>query len=90
MADESFPADSVHHDAFVINLTDRARDHADWISIVKFGIEGLVESPGLLVEIITRRAQLEVSENPKPGRCVAGEVRRLFGELSLGITWPVD
>ena len=37
---------------FIIELTKAAKTHKEWLTIVKFGLPTLLESPGLLAEII--------------------------------------
>jgi len=80
MCDEDYK-----REAFAIALTDAAKTHDEWLSIVKFGMPTLLRDQQLLMEIIVRRAEIVCEQNKKHAihRVVADDARVILDELGL-------
>lgn len=68
---------------FIVDLTDAAKTHVEWLAIIRFGLATLSERQGLLAELIVRecaRLSLE-SSSKKPGDFAA----QILAELDLQI-----
>jgi hypothetical protein len=73
------------YEDFAVTLTDQAKTHGEWLSIVKFGLPTLMQDQKLLMEIIVRRAQVVCDQNKKhvPHRVVADDAWVIMDELGL-------
>jgi hypothetical protein len=49
---------------FAIKLTDDCKTREQWLAVINFGRAELLRKPGLLMELIVRRAQQEQFEQP--------------------------
>lgn len=70
---------------FAVELTDAAKTHDEWLSIVRFGLPTLLKDPNLLMEIIVRRAQILCDQNKVhvSHRVVADDAAVILEELDL-------
>lgn len=48
--------DAVIDDNFAIDLTDKCTTDEQWLSVMRFGMQTLLDDPLLLMECIVRRA----------------------------------
>ncbi len=68
---------------FAIELTDKTKDHQQWLAVMQFGLETLLKDPALLMELITREAIRECDKHQTGGRVVADDARHILTELNL-------
>ncbi len=71
-------------ETFAIDLTDYCKTQEEWLCVVRFGLNQLLENQPLLIEIITRRA-CRMKEDAKLG-VPADYARQIFEELGLRFT----
>ena len=76
---------SINTENFAIQLTDAAKTHEEWLSIVRFGMATLLENQLLLMECIVREACRQKDRSPVKSRVVADEARQIMEELGLRI-----
>jgi hypothetical protein len=76
---------SIGTENFAIQLTDAAKTHEEWLSIVCFGMATLLENQLLLMECIVREASRQNERSKVKSRVVADEARQIMEELGLRI-----
>lgn len=74
---------NITEENFVIKLTDAAKSHEEWLSIVRFGLATLLENQLLLMECIVREACRERERSTLKTRVAADEARKIMEELGL-------
>ena len=78
--------DAADMENFVINLTDAAKTHEEWLNIMRFGLKNLIELPLLLFECIIREASRDRTESKVNYRVIADDAVRILNELGLKLT----
>jgi len=73
---------------FAIQLTSQTQNHDEWLAVVRYGLNTLLEDPPLLIEIVVREAQRQLELGGDEGRVVAQQARTIFQELRLRISKP--
>lgn len=68
---------------FAIELTDKCRTDAEWLSVMRFGLETLLKNPSVLMECITRRAEVLKQQSELPSKVTADFAVELFKTLGL-------
>lgn len=76
---------SIDTENFAIQLTDNAKNHDEWLSIVRFGLLTLLENPLLLMECIVREAERQKDQSGVIDRHTADEARAIMEELGLRV-----
>jgi hypothetical protein len=68
---------------FAVELTDKCENRAQWLSVMRFGLETLMKEPKLLMELVVRRASRELAESQSVTKVVADFAADLLSELGL-------
>ena len=68
---------------FAIELTDKCRTDAEWLAVMRFGIETLLKNPRVLMECIVRRAEVLSGQTEIPSKMIADFAADLIVELGL-------
>lgn len=74
---------SIDTEIFVIQLTDAAKSYEEWLSIMRFGLNTLLENQLLLMECILREATRQNERSKIKTRVVVAEARQIMEELGL-------
>ena len=70
----------LNEERFATNLAASTKTHDEWLSVVKFGLQTLLENQGTLAEIIAVEAAREAVKNDYPPHF---EMHRMMRELGL-------
>lgn len=68
---------------FARGLAKAAKSHDDWLIIISFGLNTLLEEQGFLFELIWEEAVRENTCRERPAREVAIVAHQIFNELRL-------
>lgn len=68
---------------FAVELTDKCENRAQWLSVMRFGMDTLMKEPKLLMELVVRRASRELEESKPGAKVVADFAADLVSELGL-------
>lgn len=68
---------------FVVDLMDGTETHEQWLSVVRFGLNNLLDNQALLIEVVSREAA-RVAERDTRTTVVASDfIADIFAELGL-------
>jgi hypothetical protein len=70
---------------FARGLTKAAKNHDEWLVIVRFGLAELLEEQGFLFELVWHEAVRENTRRDRPAAEVSIVAHQIFNELRLKI-----
>lgn len=68
---------------FAIELTDKCRTDAEWLAVMRFGLDTLLKNPRVLMECIARRAEVLKQQSEFPSKVAADFAAELLDTLGL-------
>jgi hypothetical protein len=71
---------NLDQERFATNLAANTKNHDEWLSVVRFGLDTLLENQGTLAEILAAEAARESAKNDDPRHF---EMHRMMRELGL-------
>ena len=70
---------------FIINLTKTAETHSEWLAIIRFGLQGLLEDSNFLTELIYFEAKRVNERDNLEARMISDDFVKIFMELNLSL-----
>ncbi len=76
------------NDAFAIQLTNQTKTHEEWLSVMRFGMNTLLEDEITLIECVVTEAMREKARGDKPSNTqeLPTIVWEILDELKLKLT----
>lgn len=76
------------NDAFAIHLTNQTKTHKEWLSVMRFGMNTLLEDEITLIECVVTEAMREKTRGDKPRNTqeLPTIVWEILDELKLKLT----
>jgi hypothetical protein len=71
---------------FISDIDHQCQSHEDWLALVRYAMDKLIEDQDVLTELIAREAVRQAGRSREAGHLRVQELRGVMAELGLRLT----